>query len=349
MTASRIDHDGIRVTPAPRCYLCGERGTTAYAGLHDRLFSVPGVWSLRRCPACALVWLDPQPRRESHAALYAQYYTHAPAAETPDRLAGVRHAVRRLVLAAAYGYEELATGRLERAVGRLLSWIGPLREIVGGSVRWLEGAHRGHLLDVGAGNGHFLAHMRDLKWDVMGVEPDPSAVRVAVERFGVPMTHGTLDTARLPLPACDAITLFHVLEHVPDPVATLEHVKRLLRAGGQVVVVTPNAESLAQRLFGADWRGWEPPRHLFVFSPATLRTCAERAGLQVRQVRTTARGAFFIWRACRRLRRQARSTRAPPRGWEWLYSCEGLFFWALEHALVKARPWGEEIVLIAGS
>ena len=262
---------------------------------------------------------------------------------------GVRHAVRRLVLAAAYGYEELATGRLERAVGRLLSWIGPLREIVGGSVRWLEGAHRGHLLDVGAGNGHFLAHMRDLKWDVMGVEPDPSAVRVAVERFGLPVTHGTLDTARLPLPACDAITLFHVLEHVPDPVATLEHVKRLLRAGGQVVVVTPNAESLAQRLFGADWRGWEPPRHLFVFSPATLRTCAERAGLQVRQVRTTARGAFFIWRACRRLRRQARSTRAPPRGWEWLYSFEGLFFWALEHALVKARPWGEEIVLIAGS
>ena len=56
-----------------------------------------------------------------------------------------------------------------------------------------------------------------------------------------------------------------------------------------------------------------------------------------------------MWRACRRLRRQARSTTTPPPGWEWLYSFEGLFFWALEHALVKARPWGEEIVLIAGS
>jgi len=347
VTASRIDHVGIRVTPAPSCYLCGERGTLAYAHLHDHLFSAPGVWSLRRCPACALVWLDPQPHRESHAALYAQYYTHAP--EVPDRLAALRHGIRRLVLAAAYGYEELATGRLERTVGRLLSWIGPLREIVGGSVRWLDGARRGRLLDVGAGDGHFLAHMRDLGWDVRGVEPDSSAVRVAAERFGLPVTHGTLDTDRLALPVCDAITLFHVLEHVPDPVATLAHAKQLLRPSGQVVVVTPNAQSLAQRLFRADWRGWEPPRHLFVFSPATLRTCAERAGLQVRQLRTTARGAFFMWRACRRLRRQARSTTTPPPGWEWLYSFEGLFFWALEHALVKARPWGEEIVLIAGS
>ena len=65
----------------------------------------------------------------------------------------------------------------------LLSKIGPLKELVSGSLMWLRAEERGKLLDIGCGNGYFLAQMRDLGWDVVGVEPDPNAVKVAKEEY----------------------------------------------------------------------------------------------------------------------------------------------------------------------
>ena len=184
-----------------------------------------------------------------------------------------------------------------------MSRFGPFRERIGSSVMWLDASRRGRLLDVGCGSGQFLANMRDLGWEVMGVEPDPEAARVAREKLGLEVCQGTLAESEFPQDSFDVVTMSHVIEHVPDPLGLLKECKGILKPGGRLVLVTPNIESLGARVFGEFWRGWEPPRHLFLFSPRTLSRCVESAGLQNRVLTTPANGARFMWTESRLLRR----------------------------------------------
>ena len=92
----------------------------------------------------------------------------------------------------------------------------------------------------------------------------------------------------------DAVVLDNVLEHVPDPVATLRRAWSLVRAAGRLIVLTPNAASYGHARFGARWRGLEPPRHLVLFTPISFAAAALRAGVPSR-VRTTPRALPFMW------------------------------------------------------
>jgi len=333
---------GILVQDAPRCILCGREGSLLYSGLRDRLFGVPGTWSLMRCQACDLVWLNPRPLPTEVEKLYEDYYTHSVLYDNTDK---VKALVKSSVLRTSYGYEVDGAKPL---LGRLLSRLGPIQEAVGAAVLWLHARERGRLLDVGCGNGQFLARMRELGWEVMGVEPDPEAVRIARERFGLEVVQGTLEEAGLSEGSFDVITMNHVIEHVPDPVATLSECRRLLRPGGKLIVVTPNTRSLGRRLFGEHWRGWEVPRHLFVFSPRSLRACAERAGLTVRRLWTASKVARWMWVVSRLLRRDGRLPGGDPPEVALGWRLQGFAFWGLEYILTRLWPVGEELVLEAG-
>jgi len=208
------------------------------------------------------------------------------------------------------------------------------------------GAERGKLLDLGCGNGRYLALMRDAGWDVTGVEPDPVAAKTAQEEFGIPVTVGTLQDAGLPAGSFDAITLSHVIEHVYDPIALLSECRRLLKPEGKAVIVTPNIKSLGHRKFGISWRGLEAPRHLFIFSLTTLRVCCEMAGLHVQSIRTSARSAGLIWQESEMIKRKKESPgldRGLPS------RLRGLLFNLREDGLCRAsEEVGEELLLIAG-
>jgi SAM-dependent methyltransferase len=318
-----------------------------YAEVRDRLFGAPGSWNLRRCPRCQLVWLDPQPVREELPKLYASYYTHAEAPSVGSEPPGVKSLIQSGILSAAFGYSASGgTLGLARAA-RILSRVALLRDVVGASVMWLGAAQRGRLLDVGSGSGEFLARMRSLGWDVMGVEPDRAAARIASETRGVNTFVGTLEAARFSDDTFDAITMNHVLEHLPDPLATLAECRRLLKKGGRLVLLTPNLESLGRRWLGRAWLHWDPPRHMFLFCRGTLRECIERVGLQVHDLRTTARAARTAWAVSRLLQQRGTLTgaRLPPVPWP--LRIEGIAFWLLEHQILRFRPAGEELVGIA--
>jgi SAM-dependent methyltransferase len=212
---------------------------------------------------------------------------------------------------------------------------------------WLKADERGRLLDVGCGNGQFLAQMQKLGWEVMGVELDPEAVRIAEERFGLRVFQGTLEEARLPDGSFDTVTMNHVIEHVPNPIGLLAECRRILRPGGKLVVVTPNIESLGHRLFREAWRGLEVPRHLYIFSPRALQECAERAGLKVLKLWTTARSALWMWAASRLIRRNGILPGGSPQRLGLWLKLEGLAFWAIAYGLCALREAGEEIVLMA--
>lgn len=189
--------------------------------------------------------------------------------------------------------------------------------------------------------------MRELGWEVIGVEPDGQAVKVAQERFGLSVHEGTLEEVGFPDDNFDAITMNHVIEHVWDPIDTLRECRRVLKPGGKLVVITPNIESLGHRLFREAYLHLDPPRHLYLFSPRTLRICAEQAGLRVLQLRTTARSARWMWAASRLIRRNGMLPGGSPTKINWRLRLEGLAFQVVEHWLRFVKEMGEEIVMVA--
>ena len=334
---SLFDNEGLRVQSAPACPLCAQSGPVLYDNLRDRLFDAPGVWSLRRCSACGVLWLDPRPASADVGQLYERYLTH----DAPQEGLGLAENFRRGVLAGALGY---AGGSW---LGRALAWVPPLRDRVAGTVMWLHSGWRGKLVDIGCGNGAFLARARTLGWDVAGIEPDPAAAQIARERFGLAILAPTLEEARLAPGSVDAISLSHVVEHLLDPLATLQECARVLKPGGRLVLATPNIEARGHSYWKKSWVGLDPPRHILLFTPHALGRCVEQAGLQVVELRTVARFASWMWVASRGIHRDGRypleklQSRGAP---AWL---AGLTTLGLESLGAMFSNIGEEILLVA--
>jgi 2-polyprenyl-3-methyl-5-hydroxy-6-metoxy-1,4-benzoquinol methylase len=291
------------------------------------------------------VWLDPRPIAEDLPLLYSRYYTHDPPPAALKK--GLKAWARRIVLAQAFGYQDGPVGAWNRAAGRLLSRFGLARDRVGASIRWISKVQTGRLLDIGCGNGEFLAAMRGLGWDVLGLEPDPMAARTAREKLGLSVEQATLEAHTLPRHTSDAVTMHHVIEHLPDPVQSLRLARELLRPGGRLIVVTPNAQSLARYLFRRHWMSWDPPRHLSLFTPRTLQATATRAGLRMERMWTTARLAMsvceFSYQILRRgtlesLGMRRRRRRLLPIAFAVMI---------VEDLLLPFWPCGEEIVMVA--
>jgi SAM-dependent methyltransferase len=298
-----------------------------------------------RCPECHLVWLNPRPCPTDVGRLYEDYYTHNAANDLG--LSRLHCLVRDSIITARLGYEDQAAGALQLMLGRVLSRIAPLRELAELSVMALRKVPQGRLLEIGCGNGFFLAKMRDLGWDVVGVEPDAQAARIGRNRPGITVLEGSLDDTDFPDDEFDAIAMHHVIEHVWDPIHTLRQCRRVLKPKGTLAIVTPNVESWGHRMFGGDWFSLEPPRHLYLFSASTLRLCAEQAGLDVTRAWSSARRARTVYPYSRMIRQQGRLVDGLTTEGGWPLRLGSWVFQAVEHGLCLIAEVGEELVLIA--
>jgi SAM-dependent methyltransferase len=253
-----------------RCPVCGDdRRRLLHDRLADRLFfCAGGGWSLHRCLDCLSAFLDPRPNRRTIGRAYTAYYTHTEALPEPQLPASdPRTAARNGYLNARYGYEFSPASRLGRVLARLL----PKKRAY--ADRQVRNLHRpsngGRLLDIGCGQGTFLSEMSRAGWDVQGVEPDLSAAAVA-RANGVPVVDEPLERAQLTPGSFDAATMNHVIEHFHEPNEALRIAQRLLKPGGLLWIATPNLDSRGHALFGRDWIGLEPPRHLVLFTRSSL-------------------------------------------------------------------------------
>jgi 2-polyprenyl-3-methyl-5-hydroxy-6-metoxy-1,4-benzoquinol methylase len=335
----------LRVVPVTVCYLCRRPGDVVHESLRDRQFGAAGVWNLRRCTPCELMWLDPRPVPEDVSKLYLHYYTHS-ASDERKALEGIRRTVKRSILAGHCGYAEPdRPGALEHVLGRMLGVIPPLGDRIGMAVRGLTGEQKGRLLDVGCGNGAYLSEMRELGWDVFGVEPDPAAAEIARQRLGPSVRIGHLSSDTHPSGSMDAVTMSHVIEHVEDPIDLLRKCHEVLRPGGALVVITPNAGGLCHKALGRSWRDLDPPRHFHVFTRMSLGECVRRAGFRVQSISSSPRNASVIWRLSRliQMNGQILDGRASLR-----LRAEGVLCAVAEYlSALSSRQLGEELVLTA--
>lgn len=284
MATHGTEVDSIRAEVCEACNICGSNGTIIYSNQRDRIFKAPGQWSMLRCnnDRCGMVWLNPMPIPADIAKAYEHYYTHAQRkdARVPGALKRIYKQIRSDYLAARFGYPRgPAPHLLPLPLARWIIFFSPLRQAeADGDVRHLHSAAAGRLLDVGCGSGDWLESMSELGWNVSGVDFDANAVCVGRQR-GLEVYCGSVEDQHFPEDTFDAVTLNHVIEHLPEPIETLRECARVLRRGGKLVVSTPNVDSLSHKIYQQDWRGLEPPRHLHIFSFAALREALARAGM----------------------------------------------------------------------
>jgi len=151
----------------------------------------------------------------------------------------------------------------------------------------------GKLLDIGAGTGSFVAYMKQNDWDVTGLEPDETAREVALTQNDVQLSPVS-DFYSLPPDSYDAITLWHVLEHVHDLHAYVGQLARLLKKEGRIFIAVPNYTSHDAAVYHGAWAAYDVPRHLYHFSPDAMEDLLNRHGLQLQVTRPMWYDSFYI-------------------------------------------------------
>jgi len=151
----------------------------------------------------------------------------------------------------------------------------------------------GSLLDVGCNIGLFMKAACQEGFAVTGIEMNASCAAYGKEKFGLDIHSSTLKTAAFRDGAFDVVTLFDVLEHIPDMGGFLAEVNRILKSGGLLVVQSPNLDSFMARLLKGNWSWLAPPDHLYHFTPRAMESILVANGLSVRDVRTWEPAADF--------------------------------------------------------
>jgi SAM-dependent methyltransferase len=143
------------------------------------------------------------------------------------------------------------------------------------------------VLDIGCGNGGFLSALGELGIkNLEGTEYSEAAARRVAPRAGIKVHVGDLLDLNLPPKHYAAITMWHVLEHVRDPHATLLRCKEILKPGGQIHIALPNQDSNQARRFGKHWFHLDPPRHLHGFGPTSMVRLLRRSGFNMVDLNT---------------------------------------------------------------
>ena len=138
----------------------------------------------------------------------------------------------------------------------------------------------GRLLDIGCSLGYFVEAAQLRGWQASGIEISPFASEEA-RNLGLDVHTGVLEAGNYPDSSFDCVTMWDVLEHVPDPTAHMREVRRILPAGGLVVIGTPNLAHIRFRMSGQSWRHLKPAEHIYYFQSNSLSRLLEKTGFKV--------------------------------------------------------------------
>ena len=243
-----------------RCPICGQAGGREWLRGPDRFHGRQEKYTLLRCPACSLVWLSRPPQPSEMHLHYTDAY-------------------HKLISAAGEKSPERWRARKTALM--------PYKQC-------------GALLDLGCSSGSFLEFMGSESWKLYGIEISAEGAKTAEERTQAQVFVGDILDARFPRESFDVITCFDVLEHLYEPRRVMARVGEWLKPGGIFYVLVPNVNSAEARVFGSYWHGLELPRHLFHYSPASLKFLGESAGLREVSLETQRNPAVgtslrYVW------------------------------------------------------
>jgi SAM-dependent methyltransferase len=237
---------------AGECAACGETRVHTLFRSSDRLYHTTNTeFTVVECIGCRLIRLHPLPTPAELRNYYPNLYWYKPAETFAAHL---EEAYRRFVLR-----DHL------RFVRRALK----------------DSEEEGLVLDVGCGGGLFLRMLSEYGHPTVGLDFSLDAASVAWRQNGVPAVCATLAKAPLAPGSCAGITMFHVLEHLYDPVSYIEAAHKLLKPDGRLIIQVPNASSWQFLVFGKNWNGVDVPRHLINFRQRDVDALLDACGFEV--------------------------------------------------------------------
>ncbi|MEK6790291.1 MAG: class I SAM-dependent methyltransferase [Deltaproteobacteria bacterium] len=210
----------------------------------ERLITVQSSYRVVRCADCGFVYVNPRPDEATLERMYVKYL--------PDKMLDP------------------------------LSWDSYMKEVFSKAASFLSAQlpNNARLLDVGCGYGFFLSEIKAIsRIKASGIDVSKTAVSVASGR-GLDVQLGTLDTIKFDDNAFDAITMFYVLEHIPDPARALREIRRILKPEGALLLRLPHTTPIVRilSLFGIRNNLYDPPFHLNDFSAKTIGRMLTKAG-----------------------------------------------------------------------
>jgi SAM-dependent methyltransferase len=223
------------------------------------------------CRDCGLIFINPQPEPEDLKEYYPKdYYTPNPSHYRDYSW------FRRKALETYWGYGRHSDSTPNMHLFKKMVML-PFRIKYRHCIPFVEG---GRLLDIGCGNGTELYRLKLMGWEVYGVEIDIEASERAKSK-GLSVYTGNLFEANYPDRFFHVVRMSFVLEHLPNPRETLLEISRILMPKGRIYISVQNARSLNYWLFRKWWFSLDVPRHLFSFTPKTIRKLLSSLGLKV--------------------------------------------------------------------
>lgn len=252
----------------PTCPVCRAAKRRFFASGYDyEMQTCANEWNFVECEACATVWLDPRPAISTLDVIYpASYYAY----DMSTRLNPIVRKAKEII-------DGLKFGSILGAIGRKPK----------------------SYLDVGCGDGRYLYSLAKAgvpRDNIYGLDL-PSPGLKPLREAGFKVIEGRVEDCReIALGTLDLITIFHVIEHVANPVEVMQHLADWLAPGGVLAVETPNLDSMDARVFKRRfWGGYHIPRHWTLFTQPNLERALKSVGLEPIAVRYQTGHSFWLY------------------------------------------------------
>lgn len=242
------------------CPACSANNSHNYLEIKDH--SVSGeVFKTMQCGNCSLIYTNPRPEAEALGPYYESedYISHTNNTRTLFEKA--YHIVRSYML----------------------------------KQKWKAIAKHQHktnsLLDIGAGTGAFLNHVQHKVELIQGVEPSDKARKIAEKQLGIKLS-SSLDA--VVNKDFDCITLWHVLEHLPELRSDLNKINQLLKDEGLLIIAVPNSQSYDAKNYQEFWAAYDVPRHLYHFTKESLDKLIQSYNFEKVETRNMPFDSFYV-------------------------------------------------------
>ncbi len=243
------------------CPVCGSKSVEHKMKVTDHFLSKE-VFSLISCLGCGVIFTAPQP--------------------TPAEIGSY------------YGSEKyISHNNSSRGLfDKIYQWVR--RYTIQKKVKLISRyKSKGSMLDIGCGTGHLLDGFRKRGWNTVGIEPNPMALKFAIEELNLEV-HGEETLLKFPNQCFDVVSMWHVLEHVHDVHERLDQVFRILKHDGLAVIAIPNPLSYDAQYYQSHWAAWDVPRHLYHFSPQAFLTLAAQHRFELLKVYPMIFDAYYV-------------------------------------------------------
>lgn len=262
------------------CPVCQSKKNSFLFNAYDILYKmVEGKFTMFKCQNCSAIFISPLPNQQEAEKFYPKSYYSYDINESGGFFENLR---KKIVKSKMGGGKEFSM------VDKLI--VAVFQNKFSGIPLYKK--ENGKFLDIGCGNGKNLKLLQSYGWDVYGIELDENAVKYAKSQ-GLKVEENSLEDAQFRDIKFDSIRIWHVFEHLTDPVSALKKIRDFLTDDGEIMMALPNAKSWTMSVFGRYWYGLDVPRHVISYSPKTLHILTSKNGLRITEIKYASCGSFL--------------------------------------------------------